>query len=204
LDEYDIFVRQNEAIEILRKVTSRGEPSFASNVSSLKPFGLRTNFHGAPKQSAKAPIKLYGSGSVSWISTKDIVTNLDWVGQWKVLIPRATDGNENFPLPIWNQSGPFVSGPGEACTETYLVVALTENEQHSELVVRYMRTKFFRFLVSLRKMTQDNKAESFTFVPDLALEKVWTDPLLYKRYDLRAEEVQFIEAMIRHMDYEDE
>lgn len=200
LDEFEVFVRRNQALPILRKVRQREEPTFDHRVSSLKPFGLRTHFHGAPKRSSTADIKLYGSGAVSWVSIDQIEANKDWVERWKVLVPRATDGNENYPLPIWDQSGPFVSGPGEACSETYLVASLAANEAEAESIVQYMRTKFFRFLVSLRKITQDNKADNFSFVPDLPMDRAWTDEDLYVRYGID-DEAAFIGTMIRTMDW---
>lgn len=65
----------------------------------------------------------------------------------------------------------------------------------------YMDTKFFRFLVSLRKFTQDNKADIFAFVPDLPMKKKWTDSELYERYGLDDEEVEFINSIIREVDF---
>jgi site-specific DNA-methyltransferase (adenine-specific) len=204
LDEYDIFVRRNESIPILKKVLSVGDKSFAERVSSRKPFGLPTDFHGIANQTLKKDIKFYGSGKVTWVGIEQLETNQDWVKKWKVLIPRASDGNENYPLPIWDQAGPFVSGPGEACSETYLVASITKTKAEAENIAAYMRTKFFRFMVSVRKGTQDNKASLFTFVPDIPMDKKWTDTELYKRYSLGTEDVAFIDSMIREMSFTNE
>jgi site-specific DNA-methyltransferase (adenine-specific) len=202
LNEYDIFVRRNESVSILRKVKSKKEPTFEKRVSTLKPFGLRTFFHGSSVK--RSNIKLYGSGKISWVSIKDIENNHNWVDKWKVLIPAATDGNENYPLPIWDQGGPFVSGPGEACTETYLVASLAKSEKEAKVIAAYMRTKFFRFMVSLRKVAQHNKVDNFSFVPDIELDHFWTDDELYKRYKLSKEEIEFIDSMIRTVEFTNE
>ena len=186
LDEFDVFVRRNEAISILRKVRSEGEPTFNSRVSTVQPFGMRTRFHGDEKKSRSKTIKFYGSGRVSWVGEDDLRLNHDWVDKWKVLVAAATDGNEIYPLPIWDQAGPFVSGPREACSETYLVASLAESEAEARNMVAYMGTRFFRFLVSLRKVAQHNKQENFLFVPDLPLDRVWTDAALYERYGSRS------------------
>jgi hypothetical protein len=204
LDEFDIFVRRNEAIEILKKVKSKKEKTFEYRVSALKPFGLRTFFHGSSVKTNKSNIKLYGSGKISWVSLSDIESNQEWVQQWKVLIPRATDGNENYPLPIWDQAGPFVSGPGEACSETYLVASLAGSEKEARYIANYMRTKFFRFMISIRKGTQDNKAALFSFVPDLPMSKKWTDTELYKKYELTNSDIEYIDSMIREMIFSNE
>lgn len=201
LDEFDIFIRRNEAVPILRKVRNLNEPTFDRRVSARKPFGLPTDFHGAPAASAKNDIKLYGSGKVTWVNRNQIITNGEWVDRWKVLVAAATDGNENYPLPIWDQAGPFVAGPGEACSETYLVASLAEDHTDAERIAAYMRTRFFRFMVSLRKVAQHNKIENFSFVPDLPMDRVWTDDLLYERYGIADSEIAFIDSMIRHMDF---
>ena len=201
LSEFDIFIRRNQAVSILRKVREKGESTFDSEVSSRKPFGLPTNFFGAATPSSSKSIKLHSSGKVTWVSRSEIPAKAKWIDSWKVLVGRATDGNENFPLPIWDQRGPFVAGPGEACTETYLVAAIVSSEAKSTRVVSYMRTSFFRFLVSLRKITQDNKADVFAFVPKIEMQRIWTDELLFERYGLNLEEVAFINSMIRKMDF---
>lgn len=204
LGNFDIFIRRNEAVPILTKVTKKNEKAFSERVSSRKPFGLATDFHGGNNQTAKRNIKFYGSGKISWVSSDQLESNLGWVKKWKVLIPRATDGNENYPLPVWDQTGPFVSGPGEACSETYLVASLAKSKTEAEFIAAYMRTKFFRFLVSLRKSTQDNKASLFTFVPDLEYDHKWTDPELYKRYSLSKSDIAFIDLMIREVNFANE
>jgi site-specific DNA-methyltransferase (adenine-specific) len=201
LDEFDIFVRRNEAVPILRKVQAKGEPPFSSRVSTVQPFGVRTRFHGVEFPSKSHPIKFYGSGKVTWVSLSDLRQNVEWVDKWKVLVAAATDGNENYPLPIWDQRGPFVAGPGEACSETYLVAATTGTEGEARNFVAYMNTRFFRFLVSLRKVAQHNKWENFEFVPDLPMNRAWTDDQLYARYGITDDEAKFIEMMIRDVDF---
>lgn len=204
LNAYDIFIRRNESIPILEKVMAKNESKFDAHVSPRKPFGLPTNFHGSSIKTQKSNIKFYGSGKVTWVSSAQIEANHSWVNKWKVLIPRATDGNENYPLPIWDQAGPFVSGPGEACSETYLVASLAKTKSDAELIASFLRLKIVRFLVSLRKGTQDNKASLFEFVPDIPLNRKWTDAELYKRYSLSIDDIEFIESMIREMKFTNE
>ena len=201
LKEFDVFIRRNGATNILRKVLAKGEPAFSRRVSSRKPFGLPTNFFGSLAQTPTKSIKLYSSGKVTWVANSEIVAKREWVDKWKVFVGRATDGNEKYPLPIWDHRGPFVGGPNEACTETYLVAAVTNNRKEAENIVAYMRTIFFRFMVSLRKITQDNKAEVFGFVPDLSADRVWTDQDLIKLYGLNDDEVAFMHSMIREMTF---
>jgi site-specific DNA-methyltransferase (adenine-specific) len=59
-----------------------------------------------------------------------------------------------------------------------------------------MRTRFVRFLVSLRKITQNITRDSYRFVPMLPMNCLWTDEALYKRYGVTSDEVAFIESLI--------
>ena len=81
-------------------------------------------------------------------------------------------------------SKPIIAGPGEACTETYLVAGLFDNGRRQALSSPYLRTRFVRFLVSLRKATQDAAKDVYAFVPDVPLNSAWTDEKLYERYGL--------------------
>ncbi len=79
LNAYDVLVRRNEAVPILEKVKSDGEPTLDGRVSSQKPFGLRTFFHGKPDpKRLKDPVKLFGSQKISWVERSAIPTNGAW------------------------------------------------------------------------------------------------------------------------------
>ena len=67
----------------------------------------------------------------------------------------------------------------------------------------YMKTKFFRALVAVNKISQDSYAKVYDGVPMQDFSKPWTDEELYVKYDLTDEEVAFIESMIRPMELED-
>jgi site-specific DNA-methyltransferase (adenine-specific) len=205
LNEWDVLVRRNEAVSILKKVQElsdkAGLGSIATKVSPIQPFSIRTNFRGAPTKSGlRAPVLLYQNGGTSYISRGDIPRNDDWVDQWKVLLANAS-GSGNDPQVLGQ---PIVAGPGSACTETYLVIGRFSSKQEAERFSGYLRTRFLRFLVSLRKYTQHIYNERFQFVPDLPMDHEWTDKELYKKYKLTKDEIAFIESMIRPMEEDDE
>jgi hypothetical protein len=56
--------------------------------------------------------------------------------------------------------------------------------------------------VSLRKATQHATRDVYSFVPDLPLDKAWTDAMLYKRYGLTKEEIAFIESQVAEQNME--
>ncbi len=201
LDEFDLLIRQNEGVRILRKVRSRKDPAFDARVSSQKPFNFHTNFHGSrSKKGITDPVLMHGARRASWVPRSSIEKNFDWIDRWKVFLSAASDGNESFPAPIWDLAkGPFVGGPGEVSSGSYLVVYPTETEATAKAVVSYLRSRFVRFLVSLRKIAQHNDAGRFAFVPDLPMDREWTDADLYERYGLAAKEIAFIESQVKEM-----
>jgi len=68
----------------------------------------------------------------------------------------------------------------------------------------YIRTRFFRFLVLLKKNTQHAPREVYSLVPMQDFSEPWTDEKLYKKYGLTEDEITFIEKMVRPMDAETE
>ena len=68
----------------------------------------------------------------------------------------------------------------------------------------YMKTRFFRFLLSLFMYSYSITKNTYAFVPILDMTEQWTDELLYKRYDLSNEEISFIESRVRPMESDDE
>ena len=201
LDAYDILVRRNEAVPILEKVRVKKETTLDQRVSSGKPFGLRTFFHGKPdSKNLKKPVKLFGSQKVSWVERKSITIKPEWIDEWKVLMT-AVQGT-SAAIETKFLSKPIVAEPGTACTETYLVAGHFDNEGEATSYAKYLRTRFVRFLVSLRKATQHATRDVYSFVPDLPLDQEWTDAKLYKRYGLTKTEIAFIESQVAEHDSE--
>lgn len=199
LDAYDVLVRRNEAITILEKVRAVGEKTLDQRVSAGKAFGLRTYFHGAPSDdSLNDPVQLFGSQKISWVERSDVPQNGDWIDQWKVLMT-AVQGT-SAAVETKFLSKPIVAGPGTACTETYLVAGHFDSEAEASRLAAYLRSRFLRFLVSLRKSTQHANRDVYAFVPDLPLDRVWTDEDLYERYDLTDAEIAFIESQVAEHD----
>jgi site-specific DNA-methyltransferase (adenine-specific) len=202
LGSYDVLVRRNEAVPILEKVlklnAEEGLGNLASKVSPIQPFSIRTNFRGAksPKR-MKNPVRLIGNSGDTFIERSDVPRNEAWVDQWKVLLGAAYGAGDGFPHQIYNY--PIVAGPGIACTETYLVIDRFQSEIEAERFAAYLRTRLVRFLVSLRKYTQHLYNERFQFVPDLPMDRDWTDEMLYDKYGITTDEISFIESMIRPM-----
>ena len=195
LDAYDVLVRRNEAVPILEKVRAKREPTLDTRVSTGKPFGLRTFFHGKPTASGlKDPIQLFGSRKITWVARSEVPLSDGWIDQWKVLMT-AVQGT-SAAVETKFLSKPIIAGPGTACTETYLVAGRFDAEEQATRYAAYLRTRFVRFLVSLRKSTQHATRDVYAFVPDVPLDRDWTDAFLYERYGLTDDEIAFIESQV--------
>lgn len=196
-EDSDIFIRRNEALTILDKVLSYREESFSNIVSSRKPFGLPTNVTGHKKKKEN-DIAIYLRGGIEFFDKNNIEKNRDWIEKYKIYITKAYNAGDDYPHQIINK--PIIGLPDTCCSETYVVIGPFNDEQTTENVLCYIQTRFFRFLVSLRKISQDATSKVYSFVPLQDFSRPWTDADLYAKYALTDEEIAFIESMIRPMD----
>jgi site-specific DNA-methyltransferase (adenine-specific) len=206
LDEFDIFVRDTRAVSILKKVQHLKEPSVADLVSGDTPFGLATNFDDFEEKVFKGAIKLQVSVNqkrvVGWMKDSGITKNRHLIPVWKLFLPKAYGERGAVPA---NVLGPcIVADPGSVCTQTYVVAGPFSSEAEAVSCAAYLRTRFARFLISLRKITQDLPRATYSWLPQQKWSRKWTDALLYKKYKLTQEEIAFIESMIRPMDESNE
>jgi site-specific DNA-methyltransferase (adenine-specific) len=196
LNQFDTFVRFNKAISILEKVGTKGYPSMSEQVSRQKPFGLRT----FERPTGKGTIKLYANKVVGKIEKSAITSGVELIDSWKVLVSMAYgEGGESRDYPRMIMGKPIVAPPPSACTETYLVVGSYKTEKEAQNLDVYLRSKFLRFLVGLRKNTQHVTKDRFLFVPTLPMDKEWTDEKLYRLFGLSTEEIGFIDTIVRPM-----
>lgn len=206
LGEFDVFVRDERALGILRKVLAMKEPSIVEMVSGDTPFGIATNFQDWTEKDGKGKIALHlinrTKRSVGFVDREVIRKNANIIDTWKVLVPKAYGAGETFPHQILGQE--IVAPPPSVCTQTYLVVSPFKTEREAQSFSKYYRTRLFRFLVSLRKITQDALRSTYSWVPQQTWDQDWTDEALYKKYGITEGEIAFINSMIRPMGEGDE
>ena len=203
LDEFSTFIRHAQAVPIVRKIIENNELKMNSMVSSYKPFGLRT--YVKPQKSGD--IVLYWQGGEGPYNRNEISVGLEMIDQWKVVTSRS--GNEHAGNPGKDGARRVLAKiavlpPGTVCTETYLVIGSFDERVEAENLVAYMRTRFFRFLMSLFMYSHGITKDTFLFIPVLDMKIRWTDKMLYTRYGLNKDDVAFIESKIRPMEAMDE
>ena len=197
IGDNDVFIRRNEAISILEKVSAFKEDSFSTIVSSRRPFGLPTNITGS-KTRGSCDVILYQRGGTAFYPLRGLTKNQEWINKYKIYITKAYNAGDDYPHQILNK--PIFGDKGTCCTETYIVLGPFESEEITNNVISYVCTKFFRFLVSLKKISQDATQRVYEFVPMQDFTKTWIDAELYEKYGLTEEEIAFIESMIKPME----
>lgn len=196
-DKMDTFIRDNLSINICKKVQANRENTFDSIVSSQTPFGLITSFNEFKREYFVNSLKLHKRNECVFVDEKYLTKNRDLINKHKVLISKSYGMGKTSPYQVLNH--PFYSEPGECCTQTYLVISSFSDKIEAQNAISYMKTKFFRFMVYLKKISQDNGPSTFSLVPIQDFTKPWTDEELYRKYNLTDEEINYIESMIRPM-----
>lgn len=196
----------------MNKIKNNENNSMKIIVSSSAPYGFEGIFFEENKQlncisSFEYNILVYGllknKRTTRFISSKDLIKNIDSLKKYKVFIPRAHGGPSIL--------GKLILGyPFQICTATFLEIGPFNTEVEAISCFRYIKTKFFRALVSAKKAGVFNYKDAFKFVPiqDFTNNSDidWTksipeiDKQLYKKYDLTQDEINFIESKIKPME----
>ena len=196
LNEYDTFIRHGEAVSIVRKVLKHDEPRMNTQVSGRKPFGLATTER--PRKNGDLILRWQkGEGPYP---RNEITTGKEMIDRWKVITSYVgydhagnpgSDGRRRVLSKI------DVLSPGTICNETYLVIGHYASKKEAENLITYMKTRFFRFLVSQFMYSHHITKEAYALVPILDMKRNWTEADLAARYDLTSDETAFIESKIR-------
>lgn len=199
LNEFDTFIRHDQAASIVRKVCAFGEPMMSNMVSSSKPFGLRTFVR--PQESGD--ILLRWQNGEGPYRRDEIIVGRELIDKWKVITSyvgydHAGNPGKDGKRRVFSKID--ILPPGTICTETYLVVGSFDTEQEATKLVAYMKTLFFRFLVAQCMYSHHITKEAYRLVPIQDFSQSWTDEKLYAKYGITDEEIKFIESMVRPME----
>jgi len=201
----DTFIRFNEAVDILHKVRSFNERSMEELVSTRLPFGFPNTFKGNKTKKLDSDLIIYVSGNdrdvrgtTAYVSNVSVTKGREMIPWEKVYIAKAGSGSDSFPHPILPK--PFYGAPYTVCNESYLVIGPFKNKRECENAMSYIATRLFRFLVLLKKSSQNAAKGVYQFVPVQDFSEPWTDEKLYAKYSITDEEIAFIESLVRPMD----
>ncbi len=129
--------------------------------------------------------------------------NDDLIDKWKVFTSKSSSehagqADKNGMRRVLSLSG--LLPPGSVVTETYVLLGAYGDETSARNCMSYVTTKFFRFLVATRSSAQDLARSAYSWVPIQDFSEPWSDEMLYAKYSLSSEEIDFIESLIRPME----
>lgn len=199
LSEHEVFIRDNRALAIVKKLSKFKESSFSSLVSARRPFGIDASHEG----DKNGDLYLYAAKKDGKIGRKNVPKGSDYIDSWKVLISKTSSEHAGQTDKSGRKrvfSRIEVMPPKSVATESYLIIGPFATQNEATNASNYLRSKFVRFLVSSILLTQNMTRSSFIFVPTQSFLSSWTDEELFEKYGLSTEEVVFINSSIRPMD----
>lgn len=125
---------------------------------------------------------------------------------YKVFVPKA-NGSGKYGE---NLSKTEIGRPGDSATPTFISIGKFDSETEAINCATYLNTKFLRCLLGVLKKTQDNPPSVWAYIPvqnftsisdidwDLPLSEI--DKILYKKYNLTEDEIDFIETTVKPME----
>ena len=197
LNEYNVFIRQNLAVDIVKKITSKYKNFLSERVSSRKPFGLATNY--IPQDNG-IPCWFIQRIGLKFANSKDVNNQRGYLDKWKLLLPKAPiAGQTDFSKPVafYYDGNTRIAKPGECCTESWIVAGAFYTEEEVLSYKSYLFTKTIRFLLLQTVVSQDVTRKNFCFVPDLGkYSETYTDEKLRQMWNITDEEWEFIDSKI--------
>jgi len=191
----------------LRERSKKNEEySVGSNVFTK----LAEVFADEPKHDGKQYVKVLGRQDdkrlMKWID-KRYVSPHENLDKWKVFLAKS-NGTGRFGEAL---SEPILGSKLSICSQTFISFGAFDEEINSINLIKYLKTKFCRTLLGLKKVTQDNATkEVWKFVPlqDFGINSDidWNETIseidqqLYKKYVLDKKEIEFIETNVKAME----
>lgn len=213
LNEFPIFVRYNEAVDVIHKVNTNKFVPISTVFQTRNPFGFSSSYRGNSSSSSVKNIKIFTSQSIGYVSYEEIKVGRGLINKYKVMISRSTSEHAGEPA----KDGKFkvlsttkLLFPNEICNDSYLIAGEYDNVGEATNLCKYFKTMFLRFLLLQSLSSISLSKDKFELVPlqdftensdiDWSKSVAEIDQQLYKKYNLTDEEITFIESMIKPME----
>lgn len=136
---------------------------------------------------------------------KEYIENNKYIDGYKLFLPEANSQGhfgETLTLPI-------LGLPGDGSADTYLSAGPFKTEIEARTLETYLKTKFFRAMLGIKKVTQHcppavwNMIPMQDFTPSSDID--WSQSIhdidlqLYQKYGLDETEIEFIESHVKEM-----
>ena len=161
------------------------------------------------KKSDKVYIKFLGRLNNKriwkWIEKRYIEDN-QYIDTYNLLIPEANNSGKFGEV----LTAPALAKPGEGAADTFLSAGKFRTKLEVDNFALYIKTKFFRALLGVKKVTQHCPPHVWEMIPlqnftgdsdiDWSKSVAEIDQQLYKKYGLTQEEIDFIESNVKEME----
>lgn len=210
LNEYDIFIRNNQSIRLIKHIENCDDTKMNGIVFARNVFGIPSDFRGKNKPDESHSIALFcsqksNSMTSTYISEESVQKEHRLLNKYKVIIgkvvPRGGEVGVDPSVGYRVISTIQVLSPNSAFTDSYLLLGVFETKEEALNFAHYMTLKLPRFLLHETYSSMNISKENFRFVPYLDYTQKWTDEMLYERYHCTDEEIQMIESMMRPLEY---
>ena len=186
----DILIVKNvTGLSIYRK--AKRMQSLADDCCAQSHFGLQTNSEHFRDTKGPDDVDCFVSltkGGMKYVP-RAILRNQQDIDRWKVLL-RAADGVGGDYT-----SYHILAAPGQVCSKSYICFCF-DTEEEAKNFVSYFETRFFKYLMTLSKITQDIRPSTFTIIPRLDWSQSWDNNKIYKHFGFTPEEIQLIEDVV--------
>ncbi len=196
LSKNTIIIRDKISRSIVKKINKKSEKFISEIAWSWNPFGLSSNYFDKNQECHKGNlIDCFTKKKIKRkINLSKISKNKDKINCYKVACPKAVKtGGVSY-----TKDQLFIMNPRQICTESYMVIDAFKKQHEAKKLLNYLSTNFVRFLVGVKKITQDITKETWSLVPYLTEQKniIWTDEQLFKYFKITKEEQQHLMKQI--------
>lgn len=146
-----------------------------------------------------------------YVDKKYLDLNHENLFKYKVLVPKSNGTGalgEVLSTPLIGE--PLIGEPLIGYTRSFIGIGKLDSKNEANNLMKYIKSKFTRTMLGVLKVTQDNNADKWRFVPlqdftsnsdiDWSKSIPEIDQQLYKKYNLSDDEIDFIETKVQAMD----
>jgi hypothetical protein len=211
----DIILSSGKNFELIKKLKNTNFTSLTSITQGRNAFGIvgKNIDQISEKSFFKNSYELRCKyEEIRFIDKTRIEKNINLADKWKIFISKGNGGagilTDNKQVAILGK--PYIGKPKSVCTDSLIPIGCFDTEFEAQSLYLYIKSKFFRYIVGLLKVSQNVYQNVYQFVPlqdfteksdiDWSRSLFEIDQQLYIKYGLSQEETSLIESMIKPME----
>lgn len=205
-----IIMSDDRDYKILQKIDLS---SPLTNITTGRnPFGIIgkenvVNSISVPTKIEKSYTLRCKNNVIRYVAKDKIVKNVDLIKKYKIIISKSAGDPATDKKVIGT---PYIGLPNDICTDSFITIGSFDTKKEVINLQKYIKTIFFRYLVSILKTSQNVTQIVYKFVPiqnftsssdiDWSKSVAEIDKQLYEKYGLEQSEIDFIESKIKPME----